>query len=160
MPHGLHSAISGILAGGILGFGTADQSCLLRQGMSFQRGVLFRFVGCAFWLVFVVFAFGFLLFGLFALIGLHPSLDLLDRVMVRALFRLPNAGTCSIVHNSFKGTNTVLRPGESREGEGRKKKVQWAFYKIVWSACEQQSLQTWFGADDVVTLQLVYSVGE
>ena len=24
-------------------------------------------------------------------------------------------------HNSFNGTNTVLRPGESREGEGRKK---------------------------------------
>ena len=25
------------------------------------------------------------------------------------------------MHNSFNGTNTVLRPGESREGEGRKK---------------------------------------
>ena len=25
MPYGLHSAISGILAGGILGFGTADR---------------------------------------------------------------------------------------------------------------------------------------
>ena len=42
--------------------------------------------------------------------------------MVHALFRLPNAGCCCTLHNSFDGTNTVLRPGESREGEGRKKK--------------------------------------
>ena len=29
MPSGLHSAISGILAGGISGFGTADRYCVL-----------------------------------------------------------------------------------------------------------------------------------
>ena len=28
------------------------------------------------------------------------------------------------MHNSFTGTNTVLRPGESREGEGRKKNLR------------------------------------
>ena len=33
----------------------------------------------------------------------------------------PNAGTYRTLHNSFNDTNTVLRPGESREGEGRKK---------------------------------------
>ena len=57
MPCGLHGAISGILAGGIL--------CFLQD------------------LIF----------------------------LLRTL------------HNSFDGTNTVLRPGESQEGEGRKKKL-------------------------------------
>ena len=41
--------------------------------------------------------------------------------MVHALFRLPKEGSCCTLHNSYNGTNTVLRPGESREGEGRKK---------------------------------------
>ena len=66
--------------------------------------------------------FGFV-FGLFA--GFFPRwtplFGHLDCVLVRALFRLPNAGTYRALHNSFNGTNTVLRPGESREGEGRKK---------------------------------------
>ena len=52
------------------------------------------------------------------------GLDNLDCVLVHALFRLPNAGTYRTLHNSFNGTNTVLRPRESREGEGRKKKWQ------------------------------------
>ena len=39
--------------------------------------------------------------------------------LVHALFRLPNA--YRTLHNSSNGTNTVLRPGESREGKGRKK---------------------------------------
>ena len=34
----------------------------------------------------------------------------------------PNEGTYRTLHNSFNGTNTVSRPGESREGEGREKK--------------------------------------
>ena len=79
------------------------------------------------WLCFLFcfwcFRFGFCLFVLFALVDCTPAWTTLDRVMVRALFRLPNAGTCSIVHNSFNGTNTVLRLGESREGEGRKKET-------------------------------------
>ena len=37
-------------------------------------------------------------------------------------YQNPNEGTYGTLHNSFNGTNTVLRPGESREGEGRKKK--------------------------------------
>ena len=52
---------------------------------------------------------------------LYPRLDFLDCVMVHALFRFPNEECCCTLHNSFNGTNTVLRPGESREGEGRKK---------------------------------------
>ena len=51
---------------------------------------------------------------------------MLDSVLVHALFRLPNAGTYRTLHNSSNGTNTVLRPGESREGEGRKKNC-WSF---------------------------------
>ena len=35
----------------------------------------------------------------------------------------PQCGTYRTLHNSFNGTNTVLRPGESREGEGRKKRT-------------------------------------
>ena len=51
----------------------------------------------------------------------HPKLDFGLRNGPRSL-RLPNVGCCCTMHNSFKGTNTVLRPGESREGEGWKKK--------------------------------------
>ena len=62
-------------------------------------------------------------FGLvFFFPGDHPMLDMLDCVLVQALFWLPNEGTYRTLHNSFNGTNTVLRPGESREGEGRKKR--------------------------------------
>ena len=40
----------------------------------------------------------------------------------------PQCGTYRALHNSFNGTNTVLRPGESREGEGRKQKLMAGFF--------------------------------
>ena len=89
--------------------------------------LLFRFVGCAFW----VFLFGLVLFcvclflfffGL-PLFRLHSGLDSGLRNGPRSL-STPQCGMLIYaMHNSFTGTNTVLRPGESREGEGRKKRV-------------------------------------
>ena len=105
-------------------------------GLKFCRGLTAswkRIVKVFVFLVVLVLFFGcWLLFGLPVLCFwvvvlplcpcLHPRLDFLDCVMVHALFKLPNAGCCCTLHNSFNGTNTVLRPGESREGEGRKRK--------------------------------------
>ena len=62
----------------------------------------------------------FFCFGCVWFACLHPRLDPLDCVMVHALFRRKE-GCCCTMHNSSNGTNTVLRPGKSREGEGRKK---------------------------------------
>ena len=71
--------------------------------------LLFRFFGCAFWM-----------FGL-PLFRLHPGLDSGLRNGPRSLLTPQCGMLIYAMHNSFTGTNTVLRPGESREGEGRKK---------------------------------------
>ena len=165
MPCGLHCAISGILAGGILGFGTADPllfwftstaillcglvgcffafckiqfisschwhiSCLAcARARPSRRGVSGVF-GLFLFVLFGVFCFSVWLFFCFVvLFRFTLRFGHLDCVLVRALFRLPNAGIYRTLHNSFNGTNTVLRPGESREGEGRKKKAKCSLFE-------------------------------
>ena len=137
MPCGLHSAISGILAGGILGFGTADRLLSCPSCSRARPSLRGDFGG---WFCFVWVFFGFVLVVGWSFSSLDTCLDMLDRVLVDAFFRLPNAGTYRTLHNSFNGTNTVLRPGESREGEGRKKKF--TVFDLD-SKMAKQQLQKW-----------------
>ena len=78
------------------------------------------------WLDFLDYVMVFFFSSGLAVNALWHGPEILDYVMVHALFRLPKKGCCCTLHNSFNGTNTVLRPGESQEGEGRKKNSAWA----------------------------------
>ena len=148
VPRGPHGAISGILAGGILGFGTADRflvfapsprSCcdvwlavfvLLQDPIHLPihwhiscPSHLEHVHHCGVFLVCLVLVwfcgFLFVFAGLFSC--LTPLFGHVGLCTGPRSLSTPQCGTYRTLHNSFNGTNTVLRPGESREGEGRKK---------------------------------------
>ena len=75
--------------------------------------------------VFVLFVFGVCLLGFWfclPLFRLHPGLDSGLRNGPCSLLTPQSGMLRYAMDNSFTGTNTVLRPDESREGVGRKKK--------------------------------------